>query len=109
MTSERGYTCSVIIPALCAIIGSAVYGWIDYDPNYTSEWLTADSSFIFAIVPAFFNAFFICFLALPILLNRLDKISKQFVWSTLSWLALPGSWIAYLMIRDQDVFILINT
>lgn len=109
MGSERGYFFSAVAPALCAIIGSAIYGWVDYDPDYKSEWLTADSSFVFSIVPAVFNGLFLCLLAFSIFLNRLDKISNHFIWSALSWFLLPTSWIFYLLMRDQGVFILLNT
>jgi hypothetical protein len=55
------------------------------------------------------NALFIGTLSLTIFLNRLDKISNNFVLSALSWLASPGCWIGDLLFHDQDVFVLINT
>lgn len=109
MGSERGYLFSAVVPAFCAIIFSAIYGWTDFDSTGPTNCLTDDSSLAISILPAIYNALIICLLSILILLNRLDKISTPFTLSAISWLVLPGIWICYLLVRELSVFTLINT
>lgn len=105
----RGYFLSTFTPALCAVISTVALGLIEYDPDYRSEWLTAESVIEFSFVMSVLNALFISLLSLTIFVNRLDKIRNSFVLSVLSWLAFPGLWIGCVLSKEHSMFVILNT
>jgi hypothetical protein len=106
---ERGYLFGVLIPAICSVAITTAYSWSQYDSRYQSEYFTDESAVEIGIMMSIANAIFIGVLSLTLFLNRSVEIKRNITLSALAWLALPGTWICYLIWKDHSVFVLINT
>src|SRR5687768_10232618 len=106
---DRGYLYGVCIPALCSVVLSSVYSWSQYNPEYRSEYFTAEWVVEMDILMSIANAIVVCLLGFILFLNRSVRIASSFLLSACFWIGLPGIWICYLLLKDHSVFVLINT
>jgi hypothetical protein len=89
MTLSRIYIKAVVIPGIIMILGVLVYAIIE-NRDYKSEWLTSEAVIQMIFVFALLYWICICILALPLFLNKYQKISSNIIISLLSWFLLPG-------------------
>jgi hypothetical protein len=89
MTLSRIYIKAVVIPGIIMVLGVLVYAIIE-NRNYKSEWLTSEAVIQMIFVFALLYWICICILALPLFLNKNQKVNSNNIISLLSWFLLPG-------------------
>ena len=113
------YKIALLPSSLITISIEIVWGIIDYDPNYKSEWLTPGVAIIWSIVLVIINALIISTLSLTIFLNDCKNVRYRLFLSLITWFLAPMIWIGYFLHRaflliierssgDWD-FLLLNT
>jgi hypothetical protein len=103
MNLSKYYWKILLLPSSGLVVGHIIYLIWDENwgpgKNYKSEWLTSGSLNGLVILMVILNAFIIALLTLPIFLNNHDYIRKNFIFSFLSWFALPLIWIFYFLYK----------
>ena len=89
-----------LLPAgLIVILINIVWGIIEYDPDYESEWLTPGFAVFWSIVLAIINAIVISTLSLTIFFNGIKNIRYRLFLSIISWFLAPMIWIGHYLIK----------
>ncbi len=115
------YKIALLPSSLITIAISIVWGIIDYDPGYKSEWLTSGFAVIWSIAMVIINALIISTLSLTIFFNALQNVRHRLFLSLITWFLAPMIWIGYFLtkalilifsdnsINGDRTFLLLNT
>ncbi len=96
------YSKAVIYPSLFTLFFCIIYSILD-NYNFKSEWQTARSLIVMAIMCSFLFSLLMYGLSLTIFLNKFKKLNKNLIWNILTWFLLPFGYITMVLINDIKI------
>jgi hypothetical protein len=97
----RYYRLAVMLPGLIIFLGYIIFeiGCLIFGEEYKSEWLTNDVFVFFGVVIILAQAFIMCILSIPLMLNTHFSIRANRTKSFLTWFLAPMIWLVFLLVN----------
>ena len=115
------YKKAILLSGLFVIIFEIVWAFLEYDPDYKSEWLTSEFSIIWTLALVTINAIFISILSITMFVNIDPNVRNNLFLSFICWFLIPMIWLGYLLgeaillilekksINGDILFLLVNS
>ncbi len=97
MKLSNYYSKAVIYPSIFILFYSIINSIIN---NFENEWQLARSLVLSSFFTSLIFSLLICSFSLTIFLNKINKLTNNFIWNILTWFFLPYAYITLVLIHD---------